>query len=126
MFDGIRHSRCGDLTYVRQRFERGTAIGSLASAPQPAEENGVTGTSVCFKPDLQIFTVGIEFDYSILSARLRERAYLNGGVRIVFRDEREAARDKEGQPREEAGATMKREVTNLMKRYQALHEKLAR
>ena len=85
----------------RQRFERGTAIGSLASEPQPAEENGVTGTSVCFKPDLQIFTVGIEFDYSILSARLRELAYLNGGVRIVFRDEREAARDKEGQHREE-------------------------
>jgi DNA gyrase subunit B len=85
----------------RQRFERGAAIGSLASEPQPAEENGVTGTSVCFKPDHQIFTVGIEFDYSTLSARLRELAYLNGGVRIVFRDERQAARDQEGQPREE-------------------------
>ncbi len=85
----------------RQRFERGAAIGSLVSEPQPAEENGLTGTSVCFKPDHQIFTVGIEFDYSTLSARLRELAYLNGGVRIVFRDERPAARDSEGQPREE-------------------------
>ena len=85
----------------RQRFERGAPIGSLASEDQPASENGLTGTSVRFKPDIQIFTVGIEFDYATLSARLRELAYLNGGVRIVFRDEREAARDAEGNPHEE-------------------------
>ncbi len=85
----------------RQRFERGAPIGSLASEDQPADENGLTGTSVRFKPDIEIFTVGIEFDYATLSARLRELAYLNGGVRIVFRDEREAARDAEGNPYEE-------------------------
>lgn len=85
----------------RQRFERGAPIGSLASEDQPASENGLTGTSVRFKPDIEIFTVGIEFDYATLSARLRELAYLNGGVRIVFRDEREAARDTEGNPHEE-------------------------
>lgn len=85
----------------RQRFERGAPIGSLASEPQPAEEDGRTGTSVCFKPDIEIFSVGIVFDYATLSARLRELAYLNGGVRIVFRDERESARDAEGNPHEE-------------------------
>ena len=85
----------------RQRFERGAPIGSLKSEDQPATENGLTGTSVCFKPDIEIFTVGIEFDYATLSARLRELAYLNGGVRIVFRDERDAARDAEGNPHEE-------------------------
>ncbi len=85
----------------RQRFERGAPIGSLKSEDQPASENGLTGTSVRFKPDIQIFTVGIEFDYATLSARLRELAYLNGGVQIVFRDERETARDAEGQPHEE-------------------------
>ncbi|QNI84006.1 DNA gyrase/ B subunit [Synechococcus sp. PROS-7-1] len=85
----------------RQRFERGAPIGSLVSEPQPADEEGLTGTSVCFKPDVQIFTVGIVFDYATLSARLRELAYLNGGVRIVFRDERESARDAEGNPHEE-------------------------
>ena len=85
----------------RQRFERGAPIGSLASEDQPASENGLTGTSVRFKPDIEIFTVGIEFDYATLSGRLRELAYLNGGVRIVFRDEREAARDAEGNPHEE-------------------------
>ncbi|MBL6800011.1 MAG: DNA topoisomerase (ATP-hydrolyzing) subunit B, partial [Synechococcus sp. BS307-5m-G37] len=85
----------------RQRFERGAPIGSLVSEPQPADEEGLTGTSVCFKPDVEIFTVGILFDYATLSARLRELAYLNGGVRIVFRDERESARDAEGNPHEE-------------------------
>ena len=85
----------------RQRFERGAAIGSLRSEDQPAEENGLTGTSVCFKPDIEIFTGGIVFDYATLAARLRELAYLNGGVRIVFRDEREAARSPEGEPHEE-------------------------
>ncbi|MBT66319.1 MAG: DNA topoisomerase IV subunit B, partial [Synechococcus sp. NP17] len=85
----------------RQRFERGEAIGTLKSEPQPDSENGLTGTSVCFKPDIEIFSIGIEFDYSTISSRLRELAYLNGGVKIVFRDERQAAQDAEGQPREE-------------------------
>lgn len=85
----------------RQRFERGAAIGSLISEDQPSSEQGLTGTTVCFKPDIDIFTIGIVFDYATLSARLRELAYLNGGVRIVFRDERESARDAEGNPHEE-------------------------
>ncbi|MGA1303319.1 MAG: DNA topoisomerase (ATP-hydrolyzing) subunit B [Cyanobium sp.] len=69
-----------------QRFERGTPIGSLVA--KPAEDPKQTGTRVRFLPDHEIFTGGIEFDYQILAARLRELAYLNGGVRIVFRDER--------------------------------------
>ncbi|EDY37590.1 DNA gyrase, B subunit [Cyanobium sp. PCC 7001] len=81
-----------------QRFERGAAIGSLASAPG---EKGRTGTTVCFKPDSEIFTGGISFDYATLSSRLRELAYLNGGVRIVFRDERQSARNAAGEPHED-------------------------
>jgi DNA gyrase subunit B len=69
-----------------QRFERGTPIGSLAA--KPAANAKQTGTRVQFLPDHEIFTSGIEFDYQTLAARLRELAYLNGGVRIVFRDER--------------------------------------
>jgi DNA gyrase subunit B len=83
----------------RQRFERGNPIGSLVS--EPAAESGRTGTSVRFKPDIEIFSTGIEFDYSTLSARLRELAYLNGGVKIVFRDERPAARNASGEAHEE-------------------------
>ncbi len=84
-----------------QRFERGIAIGELRSEDQAAAEKGQTGTSVCFKPDKQIFTVGTVFDYATLSARLRELAYLNGGVRIVFRDERSTALNADGEPHEE-------------------------
>jgi DNA gyrase subunit B len=69
-----------------QRFERGVPIGSLVA--KPAEDPEQTGTRVRFLPDGEIFTGGIEFDYQTLAARLRELAYLNGGVRIVFRDER--------------------------------------
>jgi DNA gyrase subunit B len=69
-----------------QRFERGVPIGSLTA--KPAADPDKTGTSVRFLPDREIFSGGIEFDYQTLAARLRELAYLNGGVRIVFRDER--------------------------------------
>jgi DNA gyrase subunit B len=82
-----------------QRFERGVPIGNLEASP--AADKARTGTMVRFLPDLQIFTGGIEFDYHTLSGRLRELAYLNGGVRIVFRDEREAARSADGEPHEE-------------------------
>jgi DNA gyrase subunit B len=111
----------------RQRFERGTAIGALASESQPAAESGETGTTVCFKPDLEIFTGGIVFDYATLSARLRELAYLNGGVRIVFRDERESARDEEGQPHEETyfyEGGIKEYVAYMNKEKDALHPEI--
>ncbi|MCT0209059.1 DNA topoisomerase (ATP-hydrolyzing) subunit B [Synechococcus sp. CS-1332] len=82
----------------RQRFERGLPIGTLASEDAP---DAGTGTAVRFLPDLEIFSGGIEFDYHTLSARLRELAYLNGGVRIVFRDERPAATNAAGEAHEE-------------------------
>ncbi len=68
-----------------QRFERGIPIGELIAKPY---KEARTGTSVTFKPDEQIFTTGIEFDYITLSGRLRELAYLNAGVRIIFTDNR--------------------------------------
>ncbi|MEI7667081.1 MAG: DNA topoisomerase (ATP-hydrolyzing) subunit B [Synechococcaceae cyanobacterium ELA263] len=82
-----------------QRFERGTPIGSLSA--KPAADPDQTGTMVRFLPDHEIFSTGIEFDYQTLSGRLRELAYLNGGVRIVFRDERAAALSAGGEAHEE-------------------------
>ena len=111
----------------RQRFERGAPIGTLESEPLAAEESDATGTSVCFKPDTQIFTVGIIFDYATLSARLRELAYLNGGVRIVFRDERESARDADGAPHEETyfyQGGIKEYVSYMNKEKEALHPEI--
>jgi DNA gyrase subunit B len=85
----------------RQRFERGLPIGTMRSEPGEPGEQGRTGTTVCFKPDIEIFSGGIEFDYATLSARLRELAYLNGGVRILFRDQRTVALGENGEPHEE-------------------------
>lgn len=71
-----------------QRFERGIPVTELKDKPQPSKE-ARTGTSITFKPDLEIFTTnGIEFDYITLAGRLRELAYLNAGVRITFTDHR--------------------------------------
>ncbi len=69
----------------RQRYERGLAVTELETKPTSVSH---TGTSVRFKPDPQIFTAGIEFDYTTLSSRLRELAYLNAGVKITFTDHR--------------------------------------
>jgi DNA gyrase subunit B len=68
-----------------QRFERGVAATELVE--HPSSENR-RGTTVSFKPDAEIFTTSVEFDYATLSGRLRELAYLNGGVKITFTDDR--------------------------------------
>ncbi|MBI2649837.1 type IIA DNA topoisomerase subunit B [Candidatus Woesearchaeota archaeon] len=46
----------------------------------------VTGTTVKFLPDEQIFS-STEFSFEVLSSRLRELAFLNKGVKITIEDE---------------------------------------
>ena len=46
------------------------------------------GTKITFKPDAQIFDVS-EFSFDKLSERLREKAFLNKGIRITIKDERD-------------------------------------
>ncbi|MDP6833907.1 MAG: DNA topoisomerase (ATP-hydrolyzing) subunit B [Prochlorococcaceae cyanobacterium ETNP1_MAG_9] len=111
----------------QQRFERGVPIGELNSEAQPSSEKGLTGTSICFKPDHQVFTGGIVFDYATLSSRLRELAYLNGGVRIVFRDERTSSCDSAGNPHEEVyfyEGGIKEYVAYMNKEKDALHPEI--
>ena len=69
----------------KQRYERGVPMGELAVTPLTETRRG---TSVSFLPDTQIFSTGIEFDYNTLSGRLRELAYLNAGIEVVFTDYR--------------------------------------
>ena len=111
----------------QQRFERGAPIGSLESEVQPISEKGLTGTTICFKPDHEVFSNGIVFDYATLSSRLRELAYLNGGVRIVFRDERNSFLDSNGKPHEEVyfyEGGIKEYVSYMNKEKDALHPEI--
>jgi len=64
--------------------ERGKARGSVREIG-PTEK---TGTRISFMPDEDIFS-DAEFDYDTLLKRIREIAYLNAGIKITFKDDRE-------------------------------------
>jgi len=81
-----------DGSEFNQRFEKGVSKGELQTKKQSIKPLK-KGTTICFKPDKMIFSGGIEFEYALLSSRLRELAYLNGGLKIVFRDERNKLSD---------------------------------
>ncbi|MGY8651579.1 MAG: DNA gyrase/topoisomerase IV subunit B, partial [Verrucomicrobiia bacterium] len=66
-------------------FERGKTTRKL----EVIGETKSTGTLVTFKPDAEIFTITTEFQFNLLSTRLRELAFLNPGVEIKLIDDRE-------------------------------------
>ena len=68
----------------KQEFCKGVPTGDI----QIIGETDRTGTTITFKPDDSIFYV-TEYKYDILSARLRELAYLNKGIRLSITDKRE-------------------------------------
>ncbi|MBI5831743.1 MAG: type IIA DNA topoisomerase subunit B [Armatimonadetes bacterium] len=70
----------------RIRFEQGRTAVPLWVVGDLTED--VTGTKTHFLPDPTIFSV-TEYSFERLSERLRDLAYLNGGVRILLIDERE-------------------------------------
>lgn len=67
-----------------QRFERGHYDKELGKVGETSE----TGTTIEFKADPEIFEQSTEYDYDTLLKMLREQAFLNAGVRIVFSDRR--------------------------------------
>ena len=67
-----------------QRFERGNYSKPLEVIGDTTE----TGTSVMFKADSEIFE-DTHYDYEVLLKRLREQAFLNGGIKIIFSDLRD-------------------------------------
>ena len=73
----------------QQSYERGDPTGEL-------EITGTTqrrGTKVTFKPDPQIFET-TEYSFDTLAQRLRELAFLNGGILITIDDERDGKSHK--------------------------------
>ena len=73
----------------QQSYERGHPLADL-------EMSGTTqrrGTKVTFRPDPQIFET-VEYSFDTLAQRLRELAFLNGGILITIDDERDGKSHK--------------------------------
>ena len=78
-----------DGNRYRMAFVRGKTVRKLETL---GKARG-TGTIVRFKPDPEIFTV-LEFHYTTLADRLRQLSFLNKGVSITIRDEREQGKSE--------------------------------
>jgi DNA gyrase subunit B len=75
----------------KQQYEKGKPV----TAVEVIGKSDKSGTSVTFKPDGTIFQT-TEFNFEILSARLRELAFLNKGILLTIKDERELIDDGNG------------------------------
>ena len=72
------------------RFSR----GNITQEMRIVGETDRTGTTVRFKPDPEMFEDTV-YDYGILHTRMREQAFLNGGLFISTEDKREGKEQKD-------------------------------
>lgn len=77
----VEVSREGHVYY--QRYERGKTVSPL----KIIGDAETTGTKTTFLPDPDIFDT-VVFDYDTLLTRLREMAFLNKGIKIIYTDNR--------------------------------------
>jgi len=75
-----------DGTIYEIAFERGLTVQKLKKTGKTSPDD--TGTYQWFKPDPEVFEV-TDFHWDVLAKRLRELAFLNRGLSIVLRDERQ-------------------------------------
>src|SRR5712672_3845546 len=73
----------------QQSYERGHPTGEL----EPTGTTKKRGTKVTFKPDPVIFETTV-FSFDTLAQRLRELAFLNGGILVTLDDERDGKNHK--------------------------------
>ncbi len=69
-------------------FRQEYGIGKPLEPIELIGESTRTGTEIYFEPDASIFSL-VEYDFSVLAARLRELAFLNKGISLTLTDERE-------------------------------------
>ncbi|MFL5569053.1 MAG: DNA topoisomerase (ATP-hydrolyzing) subunit B [Gemmatimonadaceae bacterium] len=99
-------------------FERGNTVTKLKVLNKV--EGKERGTKIWFKPDHTIFTE-LKYDYDTVANRLRELSYLNKGLTIVIKDERE------GQEKTEtfhAKGGLKEMVAHLNEKRKVLHQEI--
>ncbi|MDP4012376.1 MAG: DNA topoisomerase (ATP-hydrolyzing) subunit B [Candidatus Nanoarchaeia archaeon] len=74
-----------DGKIYKQRYEKGLKFTELEILGDTQDH----GTMIRFLPDPEIFTEINKFDFRIVARRLKELAFLNKGLKIIAKDERE-------------------------------------
>ena len=82
---------CDGKDIYFQRYERGKIMNDL----KVVGHSDTKGTEVQFKADPEIFKDTDVYDYDTLARRLREQAFLNAGVNIELKDERDPEKIKD-------------------------------
>jgi DNA gyrase subunit B len=103
-----------DNNIYQIKFERGVVVSELSVIGTTDK----TGTITHFKPDSEIFTETLEFEYDILATRLRELAFLNRGIKITIEDKR--VENKQNEYYYEGG--IKSYVEHLNRTKEVIHE----
>lgn len=85
----VEVSRTGEIHAMS--FERGKTVEKLHVIGKTKS----TGTLITFKPDPEIFHETVEFKADVVGQRLRELAFLNSGLEIIFTDERNTSAEPE-------------------------------
>ncbi len=94
-----------------QAYERGVPSFDL----KVIGDTDHTGTAIRFKADKEIFTETTEYDYETLQKRIRELAFLNKGIQISLRDERDEENIQEDSYHYEGGIKSYVEMLNKSK-----------
>ncbi len=76
-----------------KEYEQTYSKGKPVSAVKEIGNSNKRGTLVTFTPDKEIFKEVTEFDYDILSNRMRELSFLNKGITISIKDNRKIGKD---------------------------------
>jgi len=101
-----------DGKIYRQRFARGKPVSGITTVGKASG----TGTRITFHADKEIFKDGINYNHDTIANRMRELAFLNKGLQITFKDERNG---KEATFKFDGG--IKQFVEHLNRAKQALH-----
>ncbi len=76
-----------------KEYEQTYSKGKPNSAVKEVGKSDKRGTLVTFTPDKEIFKEVTDFDYDILSNRMRELSFLNKGITISITDNRKKGKD---------------------------------
>jgi DNA gyrase subunit B len=104
--------RDGNIYLIK--FERGVPVTEL----EIIGTTDKTGTITHFKPDEEIFTETLVYEYDVLATRLRELAFLNRGIKITIVDKR--VENKQNEYYYEGG--IKSYVEHLNRTKEVVHE----